>query len=222
MSPLVLDIETVPLESALAVPYPEQDRNPPANYKSEEAITRWRETDRARWEQERAKDCSLNPRLGRILCIGTSEGLWYAETPEAEIDVLQNVWARLSISKGRVATWNGSWDLRFILLRSMHLQLEPPVPGDVIASWFQKYRYAPHFDCKAALMNWEVRAAEGLGDWARFLGLQGKTDGLSGADVYPLFLAGHHSEIADYCAQDVRATQDIYRRIVPLFTNTPF
>jgi hypothetical protein len=47
-------------------------------------------------------------------------------------------------------------------------------------------------------------------------------DGLSGADVYPLFLAGHHTEIADYCAQDVRATQDIYRRIVPLFTNTPF
>jgi hypothetical protein len=34
----VLDIETVPTDAALAMPYPAADRQPPANYKSDDAI----------------------------------------------------------------------------------------------------------------------------------------------------------------------------------------
>jgi predicted PolB exonuclease-like 3'-5' exonuclease len=88
----------------------------------------------------------------------------------------------------------------------------------VVRNWFRKYATAPHFDCKAVLLNWDVRVAgEGLSEWATFLGLPPKTDGMSGADVYPLYQGGHLDEIAEYCAQDVAATKAIYEKLAPVF-----
>ncbi len=215
---LVLDIETVPLATALDAPYPEGLRQPPANYKSEEAISKWRETDRARWSDERAKECSLNPRLGRILCVGTSEGVALGANEADEKDVLEQTWLWLKTHRGRVVTWNGSWDLRFILIRSLAHGVTPTLPPSTIREWFAKYRTFPHFDCKAVLLNWETRVSgEGLSEWASFLGLPGKTDGITGKDVYPLYQGGMLDEIAEYCKQDVAATQAVYEKIVPFF-----
>ena len=216
--PLILDIETVPLAAAMDAPYPKDDRNPPANYKSDEAIAKWRATDAQKWADERAKECSLNPRLGRVLCIGLAvsdtSGLFMAQEEAFEADVLRSFWEAVAEADGQVVTWNGSWDLRFILMRSLYHGLTPSVPGTVISAWFKKYTTAPHFDCKAVLLNWDVRiSGEGLDQWAQFFGVPGKLGGISGADVYPLYLAGHYDEIGEYCAQDVAATAAIYERI---------
>lgn len=217
--PLVLDIETIPMESALLAPYPEGLRNPPANYKSEEAIAKWREADRARWAEERAKECSLNPRLGRIFCVGTSEGLVMADSSDEEPELLRRTWAWLKQHRGRVVTWNGTWDLRFILIRSLAHEITPSLPPSVIQSWFRRYSTFPHCDCKSVLTNWDApRAGEGLNEWASFLGLPGKTDGISGRDVWPLYQGGMLDEIAEYCLADVAATQAIYERIAPYFS----
>lgn len=215
---LVLDIETIPLASALDAPYPEGQRTPPANYKSEEAIAKWREADRAKWAEERVKECSLNPRLGRILCVGTSEGLVMADTADEEMGLLQQTWAWLEAAGGNVVTWNGSWDLRFLLLRSLAHGVTPTVPTHTTRDWFRRFAYHPHFDCKAVLTNWDApRAGEGLSEWAAFLGLPGKLEGLHGNDVWPLYQGGQLDEIAAYCAQDVAATEAIYERIAPYF-----
>lgn len=216
--PLILDIETVPLAASMDAPYPKDERNPPANYKSEDAIAKWRASDEQKWAGERAKECSLNPRLGRVLCIGTSDGLWMAEDQDAEKSLLQSFWERVHYHDGQVVTWNGAWDLRFILMRSLYHGIEPTIGGQAIAAWFRKYTTAPHFDCKAVLLNWDVRVSgEGLDQWAQFFGLPGKLGGISGADVYPLYLAGRYDEIAEYCVQDVAATQAIYERIRGVF-----
>ena len=66
----VIDIETVPLAASMAAAYPAAERQPPANYRNADAIDAWRERDRLAWAQERAKTCSLSPRLGRVLCVG--------------------------------------------------------------------------------------------------------------------------------------------------------
>jgi predicted PolB exonuclease-like 3'-5' exonuclease len=216
--PLVIDIETVPLADSLTASYPTADRTPPANYKSEETIAKWREQDRVKWENDRVSQCSLNARLGRVLCLGTSEGVFTAVEEADEPVVLQEFWNRVLRHDGQVVTWNGGWDLRFLIVRSLYHDIEPSVSGETVSRWFRKYTTEPHFDCKAVLLNWDVRiAGEGLDQWAKFLGLPGKTEGLSGADVYPLYLAGHLDEIADYCAADVAATQAIYERIQPIF-----
>jgi hypothetical protein len=225
--PLVLDIETIPLEASLTRPYP-TDRQPPANYKSEETIAKWREQDRQRWDTDRAKEYSLNPRLGRVLCLGwattddegnlLTHGLEYAAEEAGEAEVLERFWQKAIDEHGSVVTWNGSWDLRFLVMRSLALGVQPTLGGGFIRAWFRKYVTHPHFDCKAVVLNWDVRiSGEGLDEWSKFLGLPGKTEGISGKDVWPLFQGGMHDEIAEYCVRDVLATAAVYHRLIPYF-----
>ncbi len=218
INPMMLDIETIPTEAALAMPYPATDRNPPANYKSDEAITKWRATDEANWREGRIKECSLNPRLGRVLCVGTDTGVDYAVAEADESEVLDRFWWAAAEASGDVVTWNGAWDLRFLVVRSLICGVVPSLPSETIRAWFRKYTVAPHFDCKAILLTWDVRVAgEGLDEWAQALGLEGKTDGVDGSKIYDLFTAGQHDTIRAYCAADVASTQAIYRKIAPMF-----
>lgn len=224
---IVLDIETVPLASALETPYPEATRTPPGNYKSEDAIAKWRTNDRAEWQQGRAKECSLNPRLGRVLCIGYAgdySDVMLAKDEAEEPKVLTAFWNLASSNgDGVVVTWNGQWDLRFIVIRSLAHGITPKLSPTTIRAWFAKYRTHPHFDCKAVLTNWEpFKAGEGLSEWASFLGCDGKCDGMTGADVVPLYQLGHFDEITSYCAQDVAATHAVYQRIAPMFAGERF
>lgn len=216
--PVVLDIETVPLAAALEAPYPEEDRPPPAHYKAADAIARWQAKDRESWHEDRVKVCSLNPRLGRVLCVGTSTGVLLARRPDEEPEILRATWALLHDAGGRVVTWNGSWDLRFLLLRSLSLNVPVPIAPSVVRGWLKRYTTDRHVDCKAVLTNWEPPVkGEGLSEWAVFLGLDPKTAGMTGADVYRLACAGEWTQIVEYCAQDVATTRAIYARLQPVF-----
>jgi len=225
---LVLDIETIPLLASLNAAYPADDRQPPANYKSDEAIAKWRAIDAKKWEDERVKECSLNPRLGRVLCIGmagtdTKQSFVVgADTEAQEVTALRVFWDKARSYGGHVVTWNGSWDLQFILLRSIALGVEPTLSPTIIRSWFRKYSVEPHFDCKAVLTQWAPpKAGEGLSQWAAFLGVEGKTDGMTGADVYQMYVDQKLVEINKYCEQDVRTTMAIYDKMVGYFCDEP-
>lgn len=218
---LVIDIETVPLASSLAMPYPEADRLPPGNYKNEDAIARWREKDRATWEAERAKVCSLSPRLGRIVCLGyapdVNEPMALLARAEAdESTVLRAFWDLAAANKGPLVTFNGAFDLNYIIVRSLLWRLRPTVAASTISGWRARYRTYPHFDCRGVLTNWDNRTEGTLGDWAEAFGLGGK-DGMSGADVFPLYQLGHFDEIAAYCTKDVQLTRELYWHIAPYF-----
>lgn len=216
----VTDIETVPLASSLALPYPEADRNPPASYKSDEAIAKWRENDRTTWATGWAKECSLNPRLGRVLCVGMTARVPMAQEEADEETILRLFWDAAAAANGKVVTWNGGWDLRFLVIRSLARGITPTLPSETIRSWFARYRTFPHFDCKAVLTNWEpFKAGEGLSEWADFLGCGGKCEGMDGSKVFPMYQAGQFQAIADYCAQDVAATLAVYEKIAPMFAD---
>ena len=70
-----------------------------------------------------------------------------------------------------------------------------------------------HCDVKRVLVGDGIVKGEGLDEWAAAFGLPGKTDGWTGASVYPAYLAGQHDEIREYCAGDVFATRDLYLRV---------
>lgn len=232
MRALALDTETVPTKAALALPYPDADRPPPSNYKSEDAIAKWREADRAAWETARIKSYSLNPRLCRVLCVGWENadavrkagvpisGTFYAPTEEDEVGVLNEFWSLFTNNPEmqRVVTWNGTWDLRVLILRSMHLNVGIPATAP-IREWMRKYSTTHHFDVKNVLLNWPngYPTGEGLTEWARFFGITEERPGLSGADVYPLYLGEQHEEIQAYCGGEVRALTAIYHRTHPIF-----
>lgn len=219
------DIETIPLEKALKEPYPEASRPAPSNYKDPVKIAEWREKDIAAWAAARSKECSLNPRLGRVLAIGfawddcdASTGIAKRESDEKRL--LEVFWEEVAKEQGHVVTWNGVWDLRFIVIRSMVHGITPSLPAATIRAWFRRYSTSPHFDCRAVLTNWEpYKAGEGLAEWSEFFGVDGKAEGMSGADVYPLYLKEDFVAIEAYCAQDVAATKAVYHRIAPMFAN---
>lgn len=222
---LYVDIETVPLERSLAADYPEADRNPPSNYSKPEAIASWRAKDRAAWQAGLTKEASLNPRLGRVLAIGmgwddAEPSAAIAKTEQQEKRTLEVFWEEVAREAGQVVTWNGQWDLRFIVVRSLVHGITPSVPQATVRSWFRKYASFPHFDCRAILTNWEpYKAGEGLAEWSEFFGVDGKAAGMSGADVYPLYQEGNFEAIEAYCVQDVAATKALYAKLAPMFAS---
>lgn len=218
---LCIDIETIPTETALAEPFDPASVTIPANYKSPEAIDKYRKTAEAEWQTKRVKDCSLNPRLGRVLCLGyrfNRDQIYtaYAETVLDEGNVLRTFWAACrDVGADPIVTWNGQFDLRFLVVRSLLHGLTPTID---VAPLFKRYTYSPHFDVKAALLQeWGSRVAgEGLDEWAKFFGLvDGKL--ASGKEVYQMFLDGRHDAIRQYCSQDVALTSALYERVFPMF-----
>lgn len=227
-NPMCLDLETLPLLSALTEPYPEGERPPPANYRDPVKIQEWRETDERKWRDGRVKQCSLNPRLGRILCVGmsssdgTDAAVNFAKTEDDEASLLRIVWDEIGMEGGEVVTWNGGFDLRFLVIRSMVHRINPTVRAETIRGWFRRYSTYPHFDCRAVLNNWETFAeGEGLTEWAKFFGLLEREEAiknLTGADVSRLFAEGNLTLIEAYNAADIRDIKDIYERLAPTFT----
>lgn len=215
---LVLDIETVPLRASLDAEYIAADFSPPSTYGAE-AAAKWHVRNERTWRGKLAKECSVNPRLGRVLCIGTSVGVLYAMDESFEADMLREFWRLAAAANGYIIGWNSVWDLRFLLVRSMVHAVAPTVSAATVREWFKRYTVFPHFDCKAVLLNWDTKvvAGEGLDEWAKALGVEGKTDGMDGGDVAWMYDEGQHALIQEYCAQDVATTAAIFARVAPYF-----
>lgn len=236
MTAIAIDIETLPLAAALALPYPEADRQPPGNYKTEEAITKWRTNDRAEWEAGRIKTYSLNPRFGRVAAVGFWTETWKFGQPEVvdgvrfavrrqafsltarteaeEAELLCNVWAKIGTAT-TLLTWNGlAFDLPFLVQRSILVGITPP-RGLRVADYLRRYSTTPHCDVKQVLLNWPSGhpKGEGLGEWAEALGLGGKT--AHGSEVYAMAERGEWDAISQYAADDARLTYQIAERVAP-------
>jgi predicted PolB exonuclease-like 3'-5' exonuclease len=217
MSYRVIDIETVPLAASMAQPYPEGERQPPAHYKNADAIDAWRERDRETWAQERAKTCSLSPRLGRVLCVGMAwadqQIVHYRRDEGDERKMLRAFWHDMTC---KAITWNGGWDLRFLIVRSLLLGVTIPVGSYILREWAKPYNTDWHTDVKRVLVGDGIVKGEGLDEWAQAFGLPGKATGWTGASVYPAYLERRHDDIAEYCRADVLATRALYLKVAHL------
>lgn len=212
---IVFDIETVPTAKALAAPYPEADRQPPANYKSAEAIDKWRAADRERWTSERVKECSLNPRLGQVVAIALGDRTVHLAREEAEErTVLESFW-RVVRDERQIAGWNShGFDFPFLLTRSLLLGVDP---GLDVTPYLRRYSHVPHFDAKMALLGWpsSYKAGEGLQEWSEAFDLPGKSG--HGSEVYGLVVRGAWDELVAYAMGDAIATAAIVDRIAGTF-----
>ena len=220
MTYLVCDVETLPTERAMAEPYPELTRNPPANYTKAETIAGWRERDRIAWQEDRIKTYSLNLRQGRICCLGmmADDGepeMWLAPEERNEPGALVAFWKRVRPDT-QLVTFNGSFDLRFILVRSLILNVNPG-NYSAFAGWFRRYSTSPHFDCRAVLTGWDDRQPGTLQDWALAFGIPIAGPLISGAQVYEAAVAGRWDDISAHCLDDVRITRELYLRLANVF-----
>jgi hypothetical protein len=116
----------------------------------------------------------------------------------------------------RFISFNGrQFDGPFIMIRSA---INGIVPKRDLVGY--RYAYHPNCDLRDALsFNGTVNTRQirfNLDFACKAFGItSSKTESMDGRKVETLYYAGHYDEIADYCLDDVRATSELYQKLVP-------
>jgi len=227
--PIVFDLECVATADAIAA-YDPDERTPPASYKSDEAIARWRETDRAAY----AKQCTFNPRTSQIIAVGlgflppvsrpevvSQDGdhihILACDMEAAMVTAVLHAIAQeretcFRESKAAVVTFNGlGFDLPFLFNRAAILDVQIPFRA---SDYLKRYTTLPHCDLFAVLSNWgQAQKGDSLHGWAKALGIP-VDDQTSGADVAAQYAAGDWDAIRAHCRSDIEITAAMYERLV--------
>lgn len=210
---ITLDIETIPSQSAEYRAKIAAEIKPPATMKKAETIAEWEKNEKENAINEAVAKTSFDGGRGSIVCLGyaINDGEIYTLTGD-EKGILQNFYSHLTsehqIRDDMVFVGHNinAFDFRFMFQRSIVNEVNPP-------------NFIP-FNAK----SWDERIFDTMTYWAGFgnrvsldnlcdiLGV--KSDNThTGADVYPMYKEGRIEEIARYCADDVRITREVYKRL---------
>ncbi len=222
MKRLVIDIETV------GTPWEEHDP-----YVREFLIKGMSDAE----AEEEKRRGGLSPFRGRIVAIGVinaddGRGAVLYEVPGqdqlitrkdgnrtfisgTEKAILQQFWSYLS-REDRFISFNGrQFDGPFIMIRSAINGVAPK--RDLVGP---RYQLHPNCDLRDALtFNGTVNTRQirfNLDFACKAFGItSSKTDSMDGRAVETAYREGRYEEIATYCLDDVRATCELYQKLVP-------
>ena len=222
MKRLVIDIETV------GTPWDEHDP-----YVREFLLKGMRDAE----AEEEKRRGGLSPFRGRIVAIGVinaddGRGAVLYEVPGQEQLVTRKEGNRTFISgterlilqqfwnymnrDDRFISFNGrQFDGPFIMIRSAINAVTPK--RDLVGP---RYAFHPNCDLRDALtFNGTVNTRQirfNLDFACKAFGIvSSKTDSMDGRAVETAYREGRYEEIASYCLDDVRATCELYQRLVP-------
>ncbi len=222
MKRLVIDIETV------GMPWDEHDP-----YVREYLL---KDKNEAEAEEEKRRG-GLSPFRGRIVAIGVINAddgrscVLYEVPGQEELKtvkegsrtyisgteklILEKFWEFMN-PDDRFISFNGrQFDGPFIMIRSA---INGVVPKRDLVGY--RYAYHPNCDLRDALSfngTLNTRQARFNLDFAcKAFGItSSKTESMDGRKVEELYYAGRYDEIANYCLDDVRATCELYLKLVP-------
>ncbi len=213
MSRIIFDIETVGADFASLDP------------SIQDYLLKWTES-----EEDEAKvkeSLSFYPLTGEIVAIGmlnpdSLKGAVYYQALQdlnlpfeeegiryecgTERDVLERFWNAMK-AYDQFITFNGrSFDCPFIIIRSAVNRIKPS--KDLMPNRYN----GTHIDLLDQLTFYgATRRRFSLDMWCRTFGIKSpKSDGITGYDVKDLFQSGKYTDIARYCAGDLRATKDLF------------
>ncbi len=217
MMNIVFDIETIPCQSAEFIADIAKDIKAPGNIKLAESIAKWEAENKQSAIDEAVAKTSFDGALGQICCIGWAiddQPVKSVATVGGEATMLKTFFADLSESYNGSRNMQpvfighnvSSFDLRFLFQRAVILGVRPPafIPFNA-KSWD-----AHIFDTMTYFAGFGNRIS--LDKLAKALSLEGK-QGITGADVWPMYQAGKIQEIAEYCEHDVELTRQVYKRL---------
>lgn len=208
---IVVDIETIPEQNPDMSKYRE-GITAPGQYKKPESIQKWLDENADAMAEEKWLKTSLDGTYGQICCIGAKaengETLLMAGNNERDILALFWSWCddQLIGREPMFIAHNAKFDLPFLFHRSV-INGTKPVRG---FKPHGKHGYS-HYCTMEAWAGYNGRI--GLDRLAKALGLGGKTEGFSGADVWPAYQKGDFEKIAGYCIDDVLLTEQVYNRL---------
>lgn len=216
---IYLDIETIPAQDPAVRNELRAAVTPPATYKKAESIAEWLAENREKEAEAAWLRTSFDGGFGHICCIGWAvddgepASIFGTHEDEAGMlsdffGVLKRAYSGTSGMKPVIVGHNVvSFDLPFIWKRAIVHGIKPPfwLPRDP----------KPWGDTAADTMTMWSGAKDriSLDKLCRVLGLPGKGDGPTGADVWPMVQEGRIKEVAAYCREDVQRTRAIYKRL---------
>jgi 3'-5' exonuclease len=158
-----------------------------------------------------------------IICIGAlvahrADGGYWAvdalgaphvgERPEKEL--IASFVEKIAALSPQLVTFNGSsFDLPVLRYRAMVQGVA--APGLAARPYFHRYT-EDAVDLCDVLSSFSSQAKANLHELCRVMGLPGKSDGMSGAEVEKYYRDGHIREIAEYCESDVLNTYRVWLR----------
>jgi len=195
----VFDLETIPDESKIhLLPEPKARGNLTDPRKIAEDIKKKKE--------EQAGKMGLDPNFGRICCVSFRDKDKVSSIlSENESELLLETWNVLANYK-QFATFNGhTFDVPFLIKRSWLLGIVPTVKIDN-----RKYRIGNHLDLRAILNNWNEYESGTLDFYGRLKLGKGKTEGVDGSMVYPMWQEKKFDEIKEYAEDDAELTWQLF------------
>ncbi|OGU55873.1 MAG: 3'-5' exonuclease [Ignavibacteria bacterium RBG_13_36_8] len=124
-----------------------------------------------------------------------------------EENMLRSFWDYMKKCR-QVITFNGrNFDLPFLVLRSAMYKIKPS--KNLIKN---RYDISEHLDLLEQLTFFGLTKKFNLDFYCHAFGIESpKSKGITGMEVKELFHAGKIKEIAVYCADDIRATYELYK-----------
>lgn len=218
---LVFDIETVGVDFESLAESQQEYLLRFAEKEKDPEIKRVKEDDAIRYlslypfTSQISAIAMLNIDSGRTLVIYNSDhpdDQQYQEKkikykPMTETEMLEAFWSYIKKAE-KIISFNGrQFDLPFLMLRSAVLKIKP-------SKNFLKNRFEhkDHIDLLDKFTFSGLIRKFNLDFYCRTFGIESpKSHGITGMEVKELFNSGHVKEIAVYCADDVRATYELYK-----------
>jgi len=155
----------------------------------------------------------LNENTGNSMVLYRGEDEWESEDKSvkyvgcSEKEILTRFWDYLTKFKG-IVTFNGKhFDAPFLMLRSAMLSVKPSM--NIVTN---KYENSFHIDLLEEFSYYGNVKKFNLDFYCHSFGITSpKSKGITGMEVKELFRAGKTKEIAIYCADDIKATFELYK-----------
>ena len=218
---LLIDIETNACSDQNRIDYLTAHLKPPANYKSDEAIAKWKLTavdkmvDNTSFDGSAGSICTISYALGEgdIKTLQRDDFITEKSIIQSFFDELNIAcnYNHLSCNHGPF-TWiahNAAFDLPFLFKRVVILGIEThgiKIPHN------DRHGNGKVFCTMTEWMGYGAKAGGSLDNICNALGIEGKGD-FDGSMVNQAFLDGEYKKIAEYCADDVGMLRAIYNRM---------
>mgnify|MGYP001562248131 FL=1 len=142
---------------------------------------------------------------GRQIAPFTEQGVEFVMGTEREC--LERFWAACARTD-RIITFNGrGFDAPWLMLRSLVHGVR--CPKNLMPN---RFGTDTHLDLMDQLSFYGATRNYSLDFWCKTLGFASPKVDIAGKDVPQIYAAGEYERIARYCARDIRATRELYRK----------
>ena len=210
--PLTFDIETLPTTDKQVIERIASTIRPPGNIKKKESVDAWMAENYEQALKEKIHETGLNGAYGSVACIAfaANEKIHSTTFDLDETQCIKSFYECIEDYETFCGHNIAGFDLKFLKQRSMILGIKPP--KNILKAMNAK----PWDDCiKDIMLMWDPdkNKMTSLDLMCWLFGVKHDHDGFDGSMVAEAWLVDQQ-KVIDYCISDVKATREIYYKMM--------